>query len=57
MALAMSSDPRGEQPVRSKWRALLVFVMVAVLGLLGGGLSATGKPQLIAVFFGLVMSR
>ncbi len=58
MALAMSSDQPGEQPARGrsqKWRVLLVFVMVAVLGLLGGGLSATGKPQLIAVFFGLVI--
>jgi hypothetical protein len=58
MALAMSSDQGGEQPARGrsqKWRALLVFVMVAVLGLMGGGLSATGKPQLIAIFFGLVI--
>ena len=58
MALALSSEQSGAPPVHSrsqKLRAVLVFVMVAVLGLLGGGLSASGKPQLIAVFFGLVI--
>jgi hypothetical protein len=58
MALAMSSDPGAGQPVRSwsqKLRPVMVLAMVAVLGVLGGGLSASGKPQLIAVFFGLVI--
>lgn len=58
MALALSSEQRGAPPARNrseKLRPVMVFAMVAVLGLLGGGLSASGKPQLIAVFFGLVI--
>jgi len=58
MALALSPEQSGAPPARpwsQKLRPVLVFVMVAVLGLLGGGLSASGKPQLIAVFFGLVI--
>ena len=40
---------------RQRLRVLLALAMVAGLGVLGGVLSATGKPQLIAVFFGLVV--
>lgn len=42
-------------PWRRRWRVLLVLAMVLVLGGIGGLLSASGKPQLIAVFFGLVL--
>jgi hypothetical protein len=42
-------------PWRQRWRFLLVLAMVGALGGIGGLLSASGKPQLIAVFFGLVI--
>ena len=59
MAQAMSNSPPGTRavaaPPRQLLRMLLVAGVVALLGLLGGALSATGKPQLIAIFFGLVV--
>jgi hypothetical protein len=42
-------------PWPRRWRLLLVVGMVCALGAIGGLLSASGKPQLIAVFFGLVI--
>ena len=54
----MNSYTTADQAT-SRWpnriRFLLVAGMVAVLGLIGGFLSATGKPQLVAIFFGLVL--
>jgi len=40
---------------RSGFRFLLVLGMVVLLALLGGALSASGKPLLTAVFFGFVL--
>src|SRR5476649_99549 len=54
----MSSDVAGDHTV-SPWslrfRVLVVIGMVALLGAIGGVLSATGKPLLIAAFFGAVL--
>jgi hypothetical protein len=51
----LAAQASAASPWPQRWRLLLVLVMTVVLGLIGGALSASGKPQLIAVFFGLVI--
>lgn len=38
------------------WQLLVVFGIATALGLLGGVLSATGRPELVAIFIGLILA-
>jgi len=52
----MNTSATGEMPNRRHGlRFLLILGVVTVLAMLGGVLSASGKPLLIAVFFGFVL--
>lgn len=41
---------------KGAWPVLLVFGIATTLGLLGGILSATGRPELVAIFAGLILA-
>ncbi|MFO1468551.1 MAG: hypothetical protein U1F35_19260 [Steroidobacteraceae bacterium] len=54
-SLSLSVD--SNQPRPASWsQNLLTGVMVLVFGLVGGGLSASGHPQLAAIFVGLLLA-
>jgi hypothetical protein len=58
MAHALSNAAVPDAPAprwRARMRWALAFLLTILLGAIGGALSATGKPQLIAVFFGMVL--
>jgi hypothetical protein len=53
--MSIHASDAAASPWRQRWRFLMVLAMMCALGAIGGLLSASGKPQLIAVFFGLVV--
>jgi len=54
MSFNAASD-RTASPWAHRFRVLAVIGTVALMGVMGGVLSATGKPLLIAAFFGAVL--